>query len=70
MVSISVPQVNFFTWTVHVFTAKRLDPRAQGRGASPRTLGKRVVHRASVEPKIMSHTRVFRDRNARRHAWE
>ena len=40
--------------------------KAQGRGASPRTLGMRVVYETSVEPKTTSTTRVFRDRNTRR----
>ena len=39
---------------------------AQGRGASPRTLGRRCAYEASVEPKMMRETRVFRDRNGRR----
>ena len=42
---------------------------AQGRGASPRTLGKRVrvcAHRSSR--RSMRQTRVFRDRNTRRAA--
>ena len=72
---IFVPQVTHFTGTVDVLTAKRLYPGAQGRRRAPlrssgrrRTLGERGVHHASVEPKIMSHTRVFRDRNGRRTA--
>ena len=40
-VLISVPSVSLFASTVHLFTAKRLHPAAQGRRASRRTLGYR-----------------------------
>ena len=41
VVLISVPSVSLLASTVHLFTAKRLHPAAQGRRASRRTLGYR-----------------------------